>query len=116
MSPDSPIVVHFKEVPNSEKVREAIESRCDQLAAEFEEVTRFEISLSPYGNDIEANGHATGKKTNVATQATGKNLRVAADQVLDKIERQLRKNHDKRIFSQRRDAQRNPAKRVAPEE
>jgi len=110
---DPPVVVHFKEVPSSEKVREAIESRCDQLTAEFEEVTRFEISLSPHGNDIEAHGHATGKKTNVATQATGKNLRAAADQVLDKIEKQLRKTHDKRIFSQRREAQKNPPKRVA---
>lgn len=113
MAQDPPVVVHFKEVPNSDKVRESIESRCDQISSEFEEVTRFEISLSPYGNDIEAHGHATGKKTNVATQATGKNLRAAADQVLDKIERQLRKNHDKRIFSQRREAQRNPAKRVS---
>jgi ribosome-associated translation inhibitor RaiA len=31
--------------------------------------------------------------------------------VLDKIERQLRKVHDKRIFSLRREAQRDPPKR-----
>jgi ribosomal subunit interface protein len=115
MSQDPPVVVHFKDVPNSDKVRESIEARCNQIGSEFEEVTRFEISLSPNGNDIEAHGHATGKKTNVATQATGKNLRVAADLVLDKIERQLRKTHDKRIFAQRREAQRKPAKRVAPD-
>ena len=35
----------------------------------------------------------------------------AADKVLDKIERQLRTLHDKRIFSQRREAQRDPPKK-----
>lgn len=112
----APVVVHFKEVPNSKAVRESIELRCDQLSDEFSEVTRFEISLEPDGTEIAAHGHVTGKKTNVATQATGKNLRAAADQVLDKVERKLRRLHDKRIFTQRRDARRHPPKRVAPEE
>ena len=111
MAEGPPVVVHFKEIPNSEKVRDAIEARCEHFASEFQEVTRFEISFSPLGADVEAHGHATGKNTNVATQASGKNLRAAADQVLEKIEKQLRKNHDKRIFAQRREAQRNPAKR-----
>lgn len=111
MASDPPVVIHFKDVPNSEKVREAMETRCAHLASEFEEVTRFEISFSPHGTDVEAHGHATGKHTNVATQAAGKNLRAAADQVLERIEKQLRKIHDKRIFAQRREAQRKPAKR-----
>jgi ribosome-associated translation inhibitor RaiA len=37
----------------------------------------------------------------------------AVDAVLDKVKRQLRKAHDKRIFAQRRDAQRHPPKRSA---
>ena len=115
MASDIPVVIHFKDVPNSEKVRDAMELRCANLASEFDEVTRFEISFSPSGTDVEAHGHATGKHTNVATQASGKNLRAAGDQVLEKIERQLRKNHDKRIFAQRREAQRNPPKREAAE-
>jgi ribosomal subunit interface protein len=110
-----PVVVHFKEIPNSEKVRSSVEARCEQLSAEFEEVTRFEITFAPLGAEVEAHGHATGKNTHVATQASGKNLRAARDQVLEKIERQLRKMHDKRIFAQRREAQRNPAKRNAQE-
>jgi len=116
MAGGTPVVVHFKEVPSSDKIREVIEARCEHLAAEFEEVTRFEISFSPLGAEIEAHGHATGKHTNVATRAAGKNLRAAGDQVLEKIERQLRKLHDKRIFAQRREAQRNPAKRVGADE
>jgi len=115
MALDPPVVVHFKDVPHSDKVRSSIESRCKQIGQEFDEVARFEISLEPNGTDIEAHGHATGKRTNVATQATGQNLRAAADNVLDKIERQLRKHHDKRIFSQRREAQRRPAKRANAE-
>jgi len=115
MASVTPVVIHFKDVPHSEKVREAMETRCTHLASEFEEVTRFEISFSPLGTDVEAHGHATGKHTNVATQASGKNLRAAGDQVLEKIERQLRKTHDKRIFSQRREAQRHPSKREVAE-
>lgn len=115
MPDGSPVVVHFKEVPSSEKVRSAIETRCDHFASEFQEVTRFEITFSPLGAEVEAHGRATGKNTNVATQALGKNLRAAADQVLEKIERQLRKHHDKRIYTQRREAQRRPPKREVAE-
>ena len=115
MALGSPAVVHFKEIPNSEKVRQSIEDRCAQLASEFEEFTRFEITFAPLGAEVEAHAHASGKNTNIATQATGKNLRAAGDQVLEKVERQLRKIHDKRIFSQRREAQRKPAKRSLPE-
>jgi ribosomal subunit interface protein len=115
MAGGPPVIVHFKEVPNSEKVREAVEARCEHLASEFGEVTHFEISFAPLGTEIEAHGHATGKNTNVVTSATGKNLRAAGDQVLEKIERQLRKLHDKRIFAQRREAQRHPPKRSTPE-
>jgi ribosomal subunit interface protein len=96
-------------------VLQSIQARCERLASEFDEVSRFEITFTPLGTEVTANGHATGKNTNVATQASGKNLRAAADQVIEKIERQLRKLHDKRIFAQRREAQRNPAKRSPSE-
>ena len=108
-----PVVVRFREIPNSERVRRSIEARCEHLASEFEEVTRFEITFTALATEVAAQGHATGKNTNIATQASGKNLRAAADQVIEKVERQLRKIHDKRIFAQRREAQRNPAKRIA---
>jgi len=115
MATEPPVVIHFKDVPSSEKVRAAMETRCASLASEFAEVTRFEISFSPLGAEVEAHAHATGKNTNVATHASGKNLRAAGDQVLEKVERQLRKSHDKRIFSQRREAQRHPPKRETGE-
>ena len=111
MVEEPPVVVRFREIPNSERMRRAIEARCQRLASEFEEVTRFEITFTPLATEVSALGRATGKNTNVATQASGKNLRAAADQVIEKVERQLRKNHDKRIFAQRREAQRNPPKK-----
>jgi ribosomal subunit interface protein len=113
MSQGALVVVHFKEVPGSKKVRSVIEDRCDQLALEFREVTQFEITFTPLGSEVSAHAHATGKNTHVATHASGANLRAAADQALEKVERQLRKNHDKRIFSQRREAQRQRARRTA---
>ena len=115
MPQGSPVIVHFKEVSGSQQVRTAIEERCENFASEFREVSRFEVTFTPLGSEVSAHGHATGKNTNVVTHASGSNLRAAADQVLEKIERQLRRIHDKRIFSQRREAQRNPAKRSVSE-
>jgi ribosomal subunit interface protein len=109
---DSPsVVVHLKDVEIEERVRDSIERRCGQLAEEFREVGRFEITVSEDGAGFSVHGHARGKNTDVATHAAAAEPGPAADQVLDKIERQLRKVHDKRIFSQRREAQKDPPKR-----
>jgi len=111
MSDSANVVVHFKDVESDEAVREAIQKHCDRLADEFPEATRFELTVFPNGAKFGVHGHATGKNTDVATSSEAENARAAADQVLDKIERQLRKVHDKRIFAQRREAQRDPPKR-----
>lgn len=111
MTSSPEVLVHAKDIELEDRVREAIERRCGQLAEEFREATRFEITLSEDGAGYLVQGHATGKNTDVATHANASEPGPAADQVLDKIERQLRKLHDKRIFAQRRDAQRDPPKR-----
>jgi ribosomal subunit interface protein len=111
MAESPTVVVHLKDVEVEDRVREAIERRCERLGEEFREVGRFEISVAEDGIGFAVQGHATGKHTDVVTHAVATDLGPAADQVLDKIERQLRKVHDKRIFSQRRDAQRDPPKR-----
>ncbi len=105
------VVVHFKDVKIDETVKQAVQKRCEHLSEEFREATRFEMTIEENGQGYAVHGHATGKHTDVATHAQGEHVRVAADQVLDKIERQLRKLHDKRIFAQRRDAQKDPPKR-----
>lgn len=112
MSDRATVVVHFKDVETDELVREAVQKRCDHLAEEFHELKRIEITIAGNGGvEVDVHGHATGKNTDVATHASAEEPRAASDAVLDKIERQLRKTHDKRIFAQRRDAQRDPPKR-----
>ena len=111
----APVVIHFRDLNESHQLREVIEKRCAHLHDEFHEVSRFEITLKEDGVGYVAQGHVTGKGTNVGTHVAAKGLAPAADRLLDKIERHLRRNHDKRIFGQRRNAQRDPPKKIIPE-
>jgi ribosomal subunit interface protein len=105
------VVIHFREVEHDESLKESIEKHCQLLAKNFHEITRIEISLEKDTASFIAHGHVTGKGIDIATQAGASQLPPAVDLVFDKIERQLRKIHDKRIFGQRREAQRDPPKR-----
>ena len=49
----------------------------------------------------------------MGAQATAKDALAAAESLLDRLERQLRKHHDKRIFTQRREAQRDAMRKKA---
>ena len=115
MTPSPTVIVHAKDLEQdrelAEHVRSSIERRCGQLADEFHEVQRFELTITEAGAGFDVHGHATGKHTDVATHAEASAPGPAADLVLDRIEKQLRKVHDKRIFSQRREAQKDPPKR-----
>jgi ribosomal subunit interface protein len=111
MSRSPSVLLHFRDVEIDEAVREAVHRRCDHLADEFREVDRFELTYSENGPGFTVHAHATGKNTDVATHADAGMARAASDQVLDKIEKQLRRVHDKRIFSRRREAQRDSPKR-----
>ncbi len=107
-------VVTFKELSADERVREAIEKRCAHLAEEFQEITRVEVTLSEDGAGYTVHGHVTAKGSDVGAQAEASDLGAAADRLLDKLERQLRKHPDKRIFTQRRTARRDPPKKRDP--
>jgi ribosomal subunit interface protein len=111
MSRSPSVVLHFRDLEIDDTVRESVQRRCDHLADEFHEVNRFELTITENGTGFIVHGHATGKNTDVATHAEAEAARAASDQVLDKIERQLRRVHDKRIFGRRREAQRDPPKR-----
>jgi ribosomal subunit interface protein len=108
------VLVHTKDLEIEERIRDSIERRCAHLSDEFHEAVRFEITISEDGAGFLVHGHATGKHTDVATHVNASEPGPAADRMLDKIEKQLRKLHDKRIFAQRRDAQRDPPKRRNP--
>jgi ribosomal subunit interface protein len=111
MTQSPTVLVHAKDLELDEPVRTSIERRCEHLAEEFHEVERFELTVTESGAGYSVHGHATGRHTDVATHAEASDPGPAADLVLDKIEKQLRRVHDKRIFAQRRDAQRDPPKR-----
>ncbi len=112
MTNNPSVVIHFREVEQDEPLRELIEKKGEHLGNEFREVSKIEISLAKNGVGFIANGHVTGKGTDIATHAKASKLAPAVASVFDKVERQLRKLHDKRIFAQRREAQRAPPKRV----
>ena len=105
------VVTTFKDIPHDDPVRDAIEKRCDHLAEEFRELTRIEVTLAEDGAGITVHAHVTGKFRDVGAQAEAAEALPAVDQVLGKIERQLRTLHDKQIFTQRREAQRHPPKK-----
>ena len=111
MTQSPTVVVHLKDVTVTDRVRDSIDKHCGRLAEEFREVNRFEITISENGLGFEVHGRATGKNMEVATHAVSNHPGPAADQLFGKIERKLRKLHDKRIFSQRRSAQKDPPKR-----
>ena len=114
MSQKPIVLIHFKDLAHDEELRESLEARCQHLGEEFHETSRFELTFSEDGDSFLAHGHVTGKNTDVATHASASQMGPAADQLLDKVEKQLRRAHDKRIFSHRRDAQKDPPKRKMP--
>ncbi len=108
---DPAVVVSFKDMDTSDKVRDMVETRCLAFAEEFPETTKYEIILSPDGSGHTAHGHVTGRGTDVASHASGHEVGEAANKLLDKLERALRRTHDKKIFKNRRDAQKADLKR-----
>ena len=105
------VVIAFKDMETDESLRESVDSRCREYAAEFPEIARLEITIAPDGAGHNAHGHVTGSNIEVATHAEAKEPGHAVDRLLDKLVRQLRKQHDKRIFAHRREAQQTQLKR-----
>lgn len=101
---DAVVAVHFKDMSVIESVRELVEERCAELADEFPELTHVHVFLSPDGSGHHASLHATGRRTEVASHALAQEPGHAADRVLDQARHQLRRVHDKRIYTQRRRA------------
>lgn len=112
MADGASVIIRFKEVENSDEVREALERRCAQLGDEFSEIRRIEVTLGLDAGSVLANAHATGKDTDAAAHADAEDARQAGERALDKLERELRRGHDKRIFSHRREAQKAAGKRT----
>ena len=113
MTMEANVLIHWKGLRNDEDVQTHLSDRCREIAAEFPETQRYELSIEFSHRKIQCHGHVNGKQTQVAARA--QNLatpRQAADLVLDKLHRELRREHDKRVFGHRRRAQRDPSKRI----
>jgi ribosome-associated translation inhibitor RaiA len=108
------VALHFKDMEVPDALRTRIEERCQAMVNEFPELTHLELSVGPDGLGHEASAHATGKKTDAATHTSGDEPLQAADQVLNKLAHQLRREHDKRIFGHRRDARQHHPRRGEP--
>jgi ribosome-associated translation inhibitor RaiA len=107
----SNLVLHFKDIAHDETLQQALEKRCEHLAAEFHETHRYEITLATEPNEVSAHVKVLGKNTSVSSHANAPDARQAAEAALDRLERELRKDHDKRIFRPRREARRTRSKR-----
>ena len=99
-------VISFKDIDVDERVRARLDGGCQALAEEFPETTHFELILSADGASHTAHAHVTGDHTEVAAHARATELLQAGDRLLTQVERQLRRLHEKKIFSQRRAARR----------
>jgi ribosome-associated translation inhibitor RaiA len=113
MSEGVALAIHWT-LEADETLREDIEERCRTLAREFPEITRLDITLSEEGAGFAASGHVTGKATEVAGHASAPEPALAAEKLLDTLRQRLRRTHDKRIFTRRREAQKNNPKRGRP--
>ncbi len=111
MAEDATVVVHFRDVERDDELQESLEKRCEHLAAEFPETRHYELSITPDNNEINVHAKVTGKGTSIASHAAAPEARQAAETALDRLERELRREHDKRIFAPRRAAKREKAKR-----
>lgn len=104
------VLIHFRDVQTDEAVKEHLTARCHQLANEFPETAHFELTLEHEHGHVRAHGHVTGKNTDAAAHSPPiDGLRAAGDSLLDKLHTELRKHHDKRIFTERRREQKKRA-------
>jgi ribosome-associated translation inhibitor RaiA len=111
MAEDAVIAISFKDLAIDEPARERTEKRCRALTEEFPESTRIEVTFAEDGEGYSAHVHATGRHE-AAASASGAQLSLAADRALERLGKALRRAHDKRIFSRRREAmQQNPKRR-----
>jgi ribosome-associated translation inhibitor RaiA len=110
MAESTVVAISFKDMESNEQVRERAESRCRHLAEEFPEPTHIEVTFAEDGVGFSAHAHATGG-TEIAASATAPALPLAADRVLDRLAKALRRNHEKRIFAHRREAMQHSRKR-----
>jgi ribosome-associated translation inhibitor RaiA len=105
------VTISFKDLEVDEELRETLDKRCSTLAEEFPEADRFEITLSPDGAGHGTHARVSGRNVQIDTHASAIEMGLSAERAIEKVARQLRREHDKRIFARRREAQKENPKR-----
>ncbi len=98
--------IHFQDTPHSDSLRDQCEQWVSDLREEFPETSKFEVTLRQTGASQSAHVVVTGKDLKLAASAEAHDLRDSLVDAFEKVKRQLRKHHDRQIFSRRRDAHR----------
>ena len=111
MSADARVVMGFKGIEHDEELSQSVEKRCRALANEFPETAQFEVHMELEAGEVAVRVHVSGRDTQFASHARAAQARTASDTALEKLERELRRHHDKRIFGARREAQRSRSNR-----
>ena len=94
--------IHFQDVPHSDAIREECEQLASSLQDDFPETSKCEVTVTHTGEEKELHLHITGKDIDVAARAHARDLRETMVDAFDRVRKQLRKHHDKQIFSRRR--------------
>jgi ribosome-associated translation inhibitor RaiA len=94
--------IQFHDVPHSDAIRQECEDLASALLEEFPETSKCEVTVSHAGDEKELHLHVTGKDVDLAARAQARELRETVTEAFDRVRRQLRKHHDKQIFSRRR--------------
>jgi ribosome-associated translation inhibitor RaiA len=111
MTQDATVVIRFKDIEHDEDVHDHLERRLRRITETFPEATHCELSLVADAIEVSAHAHASGKRFDLAARAATQDTRAAGELAIGRLERELRREHDKRIFARRRTAQRDQARR-----
>ncbi len=99
--------IHFHGISHDDDIKQSCQRLADSLQDEFPETSNFEVTLNHTGEEHESHMHVTGKELEIASSASGRELRNSIEEAFERVRRQLRKRHDKQIYTRRREAQRN---------
>ncbi len=91
-----------EELPRSNAVREQCEQAASALQDEFPEVTSFDFKVAQDGERHEVHVHVVGRQIDCVASAKHRDVRDALHEAVERARKQLRKHHDKQIFSRRR--------------
>jgi len=94
-----------------DSVRTYAEKRLSKLSRRLHEQTTVEVAFSREKNPSIRDDHVAeaivfAKGANIVARESATTYEAAVDQLVDKLERQIERNRDKRVLEPRRSAQR----------